>query len=79
MHYLIAIGIRTEKPGYSPENPVVEVSWLWATDYGTYLNILGVRVDGVTGLDPTNIELLKQREAIGEPAEGGIHGVEEEE
>ena len=67
------------KPGYSRENPAVELSWFWATDYGAYLNVFGARIEGVTGLSPTNIELLKQRGAIGEPAAGRVHAVEEEE
>ena len=65
------------KRGHSRENPVVELSWFWATHYGTYLNVIGMRIEGVTGLDPTNIELLKQRGAIGEPFVGRVQEVEE--
>ncbi|KAF8418716.1 WD40-repeat-containing domain protein [Tirmania nivea] len=84
---LIAIGIQTggvqllqviQKPGYSKENPAMELSWFWATDNGAYLNVVGARIAGVTGLNPTNIELLKQRGAIGKPAMGRVQEVEEE-
>jgi len=76
---LIAVGTNSgavqllqviQKQGYSRENPAVEVSWLWATDQGVYLNVLGARVERVTGLSTANLELLKQRGAIGEPVVG---------
>ena len=54
----------------------MEVSCLWATDYGVSLNASGARIGGVTGLNPTNIELLKQRGAIGEPVAGRAQEVE---
>ena len=57
----------TQKQGYSREDPAVEVSWLWATDYGIHLNVYGARIEGVTGLSSTNLDLLKQRGAVGEP------------
>jgi len=84
---LIAIGTETggvqllrviQKQGYSRQNPAVELSWIWATDHGAYINVCGVRIDGVRGLNPTNIELLKQRGAIGEPAVDRVGEVEEE-
>ena len=83
---LIALGTVTgvqllqviQKQGYSRENPSVEVSWLWATDYGIHLNVFGARIAGVTGLSPTNIELLKQRGAVGEPVVDRVQQVEEE-
>jgi len=58
------------KPGYSREIPVVGLSWFWATDYGSHFNAFGARIEGVTGLSPIHIELLKQRGAIGEPVVG---------
>ena len=83
---LLAIGTRSggvqllqviHKRGYSRENPVVELSWFWASDHGASLNVFGVQIEGVTGLNPTNIELLKQRGAIGEPIMGRVEAVEE--
>ena len=85
---LIAIGTETggvqllqvvQKQGYSRENPDVEVTWIWATDQGANINVCGARIDGVTGLSPTNIELLKQRGAIGEPVACRVQEAEEEE
>ena len=84
---LIAIGTATSgvqllqvihKPGYSRENPAVELSWLWATDQGAFLNVVGARIHGVTGLNPTNVELLKQRGAIGEPVVDRVQELEDE-
>jgi len=57
-----------KKADYSARVPTVEVSCLWASDQGTFLSVSGANIQGVTGLDPTNLELLKQRGAIGEPA-----------
>jgi len=83
---LIAIGTLSgevqfkqviKKQGYSRENPAVELSWFWSTDYGVHLNVIRARIEGVTGLNPTNIELLKQRGAIGEPVAGRVQEVEE--
>jgi len=74
---LIAIGMGTggvqllrviQSQGYSRESPAVEVSWLWATDQGAY--VPGARIEEVTGLDPANLELLKQRGGVGEPVVG---------
>jgi len=68
MSGLIAIGTESggvqllqviHKRGYSRENPVVELSWLWASHQGAYLTVFGAQIEGVTGLNPTNIELLK--------------------
>jgi len=66
------------KPGYSRKDPEVELSWLWATDQGAYLNVYGARIEGITGLDPTNIELLNQRGAIGKPVVRRVQEVLEE-
>jgi len=76
---LIAIGTKNggvqllqviQKQGYCRENPTVDLSWFWATHYGDKLNVAGTRIEGVTGLSSTNLDLLKQRGAIGEPAVG---------
>jgi len=85
---LIAIGTETggvqllqvvQKQGYSRESPLVELSWIWATDHGVFANVSGARLDGVRGLNHTNIELLKQRGAIGEPVVDRVQEVEEAE
>ena len=65
-----------QKDGYTQENPAIEVSWVFASDQGVYLNVSGARIEGVTGLNPTNLELLKQRGAIGEPVVSRVQEVE---
>jgi len=64
-----------KKVDNTPERPSVEVSCQWSVSKGR-VYLCNLQILGVTRLDSTNLGCLKQRDAIGEPAESRIKEVE---
>jgi len=56
-----------KKAGYTADSPSIELYCEWSSRQD-HLELAETRIEGITGLTSTNVRLMKQRGAIGEPA-----------